>query len=52
MPATCCPTAVPHFRGLFPDWTAPRPVRFFCDGDRARDAPARAIGATWLVAFD
>jgi hypothetical protein len=29
MPATCCPTAVPRFRGLFPDWTAPRPVRFF-----------------------
>ena len=29
MPATACPTSVPRFRGLFPDWSGPRPARFF-----------------------
>jgi len=29
MPATACPTAVPLFRGLFPDFAGPRPARFF-----------------------
>lgn len=29
MPATACPTSVPRFRGLFPDWNGPRPARFF-----------------------
>ena len=29
MPLAPCPTAAPRFRGLFPDWTGPRPVDFF-----------------------
>ena len=29
MPVTACPTCHPSFRGLFPDWSGPRPARFF-----------------------
>jgi hypothetical protein len=29
MTATACPTSVPRFCGLFPDWAGPRPARFF-----------------------
>lgn len=29
MPAIACPTTVPRFRGLFPDWSGLRPARFY-----------------------
>jgi hypothetical protein len=29
MPKSLCRTDLPHYRGLFPDWSGPRPWRFF-----------------------
>lgn len=29
MSEIACPTSVPRFRSLFPDWSGPRPARFF-----------------------